>query len=77
LNKLLKERLNGFLEGADKWFTVHSFRTGAASWLGSVGVQDEEVKALGRWSSRAFEEYLRLPRTKRRAVARFLGETVA
>jgi integrase len=76
LNRLLKERLEGFVEGADKWFTTHSFRTGAASWLGQVGAEDEEVKALGRWSSRAFEEYLRLPRTKRRAVAKAMSKNV-
>jgi hypothetical protein len=73
LNKLLKERLEGFVEGASKWFTTHSFRTGAASWLGQVGADDEEVKALGRWSSRAFEEYLKLPRTRRRAVAKAIS----
>jgi integrase len=73
LNKVLKERLKGFIEGAKKWFTTHSFRTGAASWLGQVGAEDEEVKALGRWSSRAFETYMRLPRTSRKAVARKLG----
>jgi integrase len=76
LNRLLKERLEGFVEGAGKWFTTHSFRTGAASWLGAVGVEDAEVQALGRWSSRAFEEYLRLPRTKRKVVARALGQLV-
>jgi integrase len=76
LNKLLKERLKGYIEGADRWFTTHSFRTGAASWLGQVGADDEEVKALGRWSSRAFEEYLRLPRTKRRAVAKAMSENM-
>jgi hypothetical protein len=73
LNILLKSLLKGFMPGAERWFTVHSFRTGAASWLGSVGMEDEEVKALGRWSSRAFEEYMRLPRTKRRAVAKVLS----
>jgi hypothetical protein len=76
LNTLLKDRLKGFVQGAERWFTVNSFRTGAASWLGSVGVEDEEVKALGRWSSRAFEEYLRLPRTKRKAMAKMLSDVV-
>jgi hypothetical protein len=76
LNRVLKERLEGFVEGASKWFTTHSFRTGAASWLGQVGADDEEVKALGRWSSRAFEEYLKLPRTRRRAVAKAISENM-
>jgi hypothetical protein len=76
VNRLLKERLEGFVEGAGEWFTTHSFRTGAASWLGLVGADDEEVKALGRWSSRAYEEYMKLPRTKRRAVAKLLSKNV-
>jgi hypothetical protein len=76
LNRILKERLKGYIEWAEKWFTTHSFRTGAASWLGMVGAEDSEVKALGRWSSRAFETYMRLPRTSRRGAARRLGGAV-
>jgi hypothetical protein len=33
--------------------------------LGSLGYSDDEIQASGRWSSRAFEAYLKLKRTKR------------
>jgi hypothetical protein len=38
--------------------------------MGALGYDDNDVKAVGRWSSRAFEEYLLLPRTKRMAIAK-------
>jgi hypothetical protein len=38
--------------------------------LGKLGYSDADIKAVGRWSSRAFEEYLRLPRTKRMQIAK-------
>ena len=53
-------------------FCTHSFRIGMASMLGALGYDDDDVKAVGRWSSRAFEEYLMLPRTKRIAMAKKL-----
>ncbi len=40
--------------------------------LGALGFSDEEVKAVGRWSSRAFEEYMLLPRTKRMQMAKLM-----
>jgi hypothetical protein len=49
--------------------SAHSFRIGAASLMGSLGFSDKDVKAIGRWGSRAFEGYIRTPRTKRRLVA--------
>jgi hypothetical protein len=67
-NAVLRERLEGVLEGIK--ITSHSFRIGAASRMGELGVSDEEIKSVGRWGSRAFETYLRLPRTKRMMVAR-------
>ena len=42
------------------------------SMLGALGFSDEEVKAVGRWSSRAFEEYMLLPRTKRMQMAKLM-----
>jgi hypothetical protein len=53
--------------------TSHCFRIGAASRLGALGHSDEEVKAMGRWSSRAFEEYMLHPRTKRAFIAKQLA----
>jgi hypothetical protein len=42
--------------------------------MGRLGFADREVKAVGRWSSRAFEGYIRLPRTKRKLVAEKLAK---
>ena len=68
--RIMKERLSGFIDNPEDIFCTHSFRIGAASMLGSLGYDDDDVKAVGRWSSRAFEEYLMLPRTKRIAIAK-------
>ena len=70
LNSIMRERLTGYLEGAEKLYTSHSFRTGAASMMGSLGYSDEDIKAIGKWSSNAFGNYTKLPRTQRRAVAK-------
>ena len=68
--KIMKQRLTGFIENPEDVFCTHSFRIGIASMLGTLGYSDDDVKAVGRWSSRAFEEYLLLPRTKRMQIAR-------
>jgi integrase len=75
LNNMLKDRLQGYVQGADKWFTSHSFRSGAASMMAVLGYNDEDIKAIGRWSSNAFETYIRLPRTKRMVMARKFAES--
>jgi hypothetical protein len=66
-NCILKERLDGFL---DQKISAHSFRSGAASMMATLGYSDKDVKAIGRWSSRAFEAYIKLPRSKRIVVAK-------
>ena len=70
LNEILKERLAGYLEGAESQFTSHSFRTGAASMMGALGYSDDDIKSIGKWSSSAFDKYVKLPRNKRKLVAR-------
>lgn len=70
LNGTLKKCLGKHVPQNRGYITSHSFRSGLASWLGSLGFADEEIKAIGRWNSSAFETYLRLPRTKRAAMAR-------
>jgi hypothetical protein len=70
--KILNERLEGFVKNPDDIFCSHSFRIGIASMLGKLGYGDDDIKAVGRWSSRAFEEYLRLPRTKRIQIAKYI-----
>jgi hypothetical protein len=70
LNELLKEWLSDTCPG----ISAHSFRIGAASMMGKLGYSDSDVKAVGRWGSRAFEGYMRLPRTKRRMIAEKLAK---
>jgi hypothetical protein len=71
-NTILKEQLGNSTSEGQRVFTSHCFRIGAASRLGAIGHSDEDLKSLGRWSSRAFEEYLLHPRTKRAALAKQL-----
>ena len=48
---------NGMISG-------HSFRSGLVSMLAKKGYTDSQLKLIGRWSSRAFEVYIKLGRTK-------------
>ena len=41
-------------------FSGHSFRIGAASTAASRGLQDHTVQLLGRWSSQAYQSYIRI-----------------
>jgi len=45
--------------------TGHSFRSGLSSLLGEAGFSDEQIMALGRWSSSAFLRYIKLGRMTR------------
>jgi len=67
-NKILKDRLAGFLDNYK--ISSHSFRGGAASMMATLGYSDKDVKAVGRWSSRAVDLYVKLPRTKRIATVK-------
>jgi hypothetical protein len=70
LNTLLHKWLDSTIRG----ISTHSFRIGAASLMGSLGFSDKDVQAVGRWGSRAFEGYIKLPLTKRRLVAKKLAK---
>ena len=75
-------RFNGFLRAfqAEKLPNIqgsissHSFRAGLATMLGSLGFSDEDIKSTGRWSSRAFLEYLKLPRSRRAEMAKEIAK---
>lgn len=70
LNQTLKDCLQKHVPAGYGAVSSHSFRSGIASLMGQLGYTDEEIKAVGRWSSNSFEAYLKLPRTKRVAMAR-------
>lgn len=40
-------------------FSGHSFRAGGATRLAEVGVPEEKIQAMGRWSSEAWRIYIR------------------
>jgi len=63
MNSIIKGRLDQFIPGHK--ISVHSFRTGTASMMAELGYSDQDIKSIGRWSSRAFENYIKLPRSKR------------
>jgi hypothetical protein len=73
-NVLLKQLLGPHIDYSKGSITAHSFRSGIPSLLGELGHTDEEIKRVGRWSSRAFEHYMKLPRTTRAAIAQKLGK---
>jgi len=63
MNALIRELLDPVLP--EHGISMHSFRTGAASMMGELGYTDSDIKSIGRWSSRAFECYIKLNRTRR------------
>jgi hypothetical protein len=73
-NVLLKQLLEPHIDYSKGSITAHSFRSGIPSLLGTLGHTDEEIKKVGRWSSRSFEHYMKLPRTTRAAIAQKLGK---
>jgi hypothetical protein len=65
LNRVMKALLGPYTDSSIGFFATHSFRIGIASMLGQLGFEDQDIMATGRWSSRVFERYLKLTRTKR------------
>ena len=62
-NKKLKKMFSPYVTYGT--LTGHSFRSGLTSLLGEDGFEDEEIQALGRWSSESFRRYVKLGRLKR------------
>jgi hypothetical protein len=72
-NQHLKYLLGPHIDYGKGKVTAHSFRSGVPSLLGQLGHSEEDIKKVGRWSSRSFEHYLKLPRTSRADIAQKLG----
>lgn len=70
--QVVRSQLKGYLDD-ENTIAGHSFRIGLASMLASLGYSETDIKAMGRWSSRAWLEYVKHPRTLRIAVARNVG----
>ena len=73
MNSVLKDLLKDHVDYKRGKITGHSFRSGVPSILGAAGYTEEEIKVVGRWSSRAYECYTKLPRVKRREMAMGIG----
>ena len=70
LNKALRKLLAKHFDYEKDKISGHSFRAGLPTLAGQLGFTDTEIQALGRWSSRAFQAYVKLPRTNRLEMAR-------
>lgn len=74
MNSIIHTLLDPYTDKSVGTFGTHSFRIGLASMLGNLGCPDEEIKASGRWSSRAFELYIKLRRTKRALMGKKISK---
>ena len=54
-------------------FNGHSFRIGAATSSSQAGVPETMIKILGRWSSMAYQQYIRPSTTDLAAVSRYIA----
>lgn len=62
-NAILKKSLSCI--GVDiKKYKSHSFRIGGATTASINGISDGQIKELGRWESRAYKRYIRIPTSK-------------
>ncbi|XP_016109652.1 uncharacterized protein, partial [Sinocyclocheilus grahami] len=53
-------------------FSSHSFRIGAATTAAKKGLSQQQIQALGRWSSEAFKSYIRSDRSHIKEAQRTL-----
>ena len=50
-------------------YAGHSFPIGAATTASLAGIQDSTIQALGRWSSVAFLQYIRMPKDRLASIS--------
>lgn len=54
-------------------YSGHSFRIGAATSAAMAGVPDHIIKMMGRWSSEAYQVYIRTPREVLSSISQVLA----
>ena len=54
-------------------FSSHSFRIGAATVAARNGVPDHLIQSMGRWSSNAYQLYIRTPSDALAALSKKLA----
>jgi integrase len=74
MNSIIHLFLDPYTDKSVGTFGTHSFRIGLASMLGNLGCPDDDIMASGRWSSRAFELYVKLKRTKRSLMGKKISK---
>ena len=57
-----------------KEYAWHSFRIGAATTAGTCGLNDSSIQMLGRWSSSAYQVYIKTPRQQLANLSAVLGQ---
>ena len=57
----------------ERKYCSHSFRIGAATTVASKGMEDCIIKALGRWESVAYLQYVRIPRERLASISGVLA----
>ena len=73
-NQYLKSFSTEYLDLGDRSLSSHSFRAGITTMMAELGYTDQELMTIGRWSSRAFEDYVKVPRSRRLAIARQIAK---
>ena len=76
-NKDLRTLLEGEVDYGKCPITAHSFRRGLATFMAQNGYEDSEIMRIGRWQSRAFEDYITTPREVRARLAKELAMKVS
>ena len=76
-NRDLRALLSGVVDYEKAPITAHSFRRGLATFMAKNGYSDAQIMRIGRWHSRAFENYIVTPREVRAKLAEELAEKVA
>ena len=71
LNKKLKSVMGHHFKDFGGVISPHSFRAGLVSLMAKEGHNEEVLKSLGRWSSRAYLAYVKLGRSYRYEIAKF------
>lgn len=44
-----------------QYYKGHSFRIGGASYASEIGITDDQIQLRGRWHSKAYKKYIRVP----------------
>ena len=75
-NTYLRTLLKDSVDYKSGKITSHSFRSGLATVISTQGLSIKEIKEAGRWNSRAYESYVKLPRAQRALLAEKLANTL-